>query len=121
MAVKRVATAAEAKNKTEPKKAELKKTESIKEEKEAPAKKAEEKKAVPKKKAAVKKDIKINAIVEYQGKQVEEKTMIAAVKKAWTKTGNKVGDIKTMNLYIKPEENSVYYVINGSDTGKVGF
>jgi len=120
MAVKKAATAAGVKSKTESTKAELKKTETIKEEK-APVEKIEEKKAVPKKRAAVKKDIKINAIVEYHGKQVEEKTIIAAVKKAWTKSGNKVGDIKTMNLYIKPEEGSVYYVINGSETGKVKF
>ena len=47
--------------------------------------------------------------------------MIAAVKKAWTEAGHKVGDMKTMELYIKPEENSVYYVINGTETGKVEF
>ena len=42
--------------------------------------------------------------------------------------GNKVlfhhygeGYIKEMDLYIKPEENAVYYVINGSETGAVEF
>ena len=47
--------------------------------------------------------------------------MIADVKKAWTKSGGKIGDIKTMDLYIKPEENAVYYVINGTETGSVAF
>ena len=47
--------------------------------------------------------------------------MIASVKKAWTKAGNKVGDIKTITLYVKPEESAVYYVINGTETGKVEF
>lgn len=47
--------------------------------------------------------------------------MIAAVKKAWTKSGKKVGDIKTMTLYVKPEENAVYYVINDTETGKTEF
>jgi len=75
----------------------------------------------PKKKTAPKKEIKINTIVEYHGKQVEEKVIVAAVKKAWTKAGNKVGDIKTIEIYIKPEEESVYYVINGLNTGRVGF
>ena len=51
----------------------------------------------------------------------EEKDIIANVKKAWTKSGNKVGDIKTMELYIKPEESAVYYVINGTVTGSVEF
>lgn len=84
-------------------------------EKKAPAKKA------PAKKATAKKDIKVKAVVEYYGKQVEEKDMIAAVKKAWTKSGRKVADIKTIDLYIKPEEGAVYYVINGIDTGAVAF
>lgn len=84
-------------------------------EKKAPAKKA------PAKKTTAKKDIKVKAVVEYYGKQVEEKDMIAAVKKAWTKSGRKVADIKTIDLYIKPEEGAVYYVINGIDTGVVAF
>lgn len=82
-------------------------------------KKTEEKKAV--KKAAPKKEMKISVVVEYKGKQVEEKEMIAAVKKAWTKSGRRIGEIKTMTLYVKPEENAVYYVINGIDTGAVPF
>ena len=64
---------------------------------------------------------KTSIFVEYQGKQVEDKAMIAAVKKAWTEARNKVGDIKTVELYIKPEEDSVYYVINGTENGKVEF
>lgn len=72
-------------------------------------------------KKAAKKDIKVKAFVEYYGKQVEEKDIIARVKKAWTKFGKKVGDIKEMDLYIKPEENAVYYVINGTETGAVEF
>ena len=52
--------------------------------------------------------------------KVEEKAIVASVKKAWTaETGKKVGEIATMDLYVKPEEAAVYYVINGSDTGKV--
>ena len=84
-------------------------------EKKAPAKKA------PAKKTTAKKDIKVKAVVEYYGKQVEEKDIIARVKKAWTRSGKKVGDIKEMDLYIKPEENAVYYVINGTETGAVEF
>ena len=71
-------------------------------------------------KKAAKKDIKVKAFVEYYGKQVEEKDIIARVKKAWTKSGKKVGDIKEMDLYIKPEENAAYYVINNEETGSFG-
>ncbi len=73
------------------------------------------------KKPAVKKEIKVKTIVEYYGKQVEEKDIIASVKKAWTRSGKKVGDIKSMELYIKPEEAAVYYVINKTETGAVAF
>ncbi len=86
----------------------------------AVVKEAVEKKQGAKKQTA-KKEIKVKAFVEYYGKQVEEKDMIANVKKAWTKSGKKVGDIKTMELYIKPEEAAVYYVINGTETGAVAF
>ena len=72
-------------------------------------------------KTTAKKEIKVSAFVEYFGKQVEEKDMIARVKKAWTSSGKKIGDIKTMELYIKPEESAVYYVINGTETGAVAF
>lgn len=95
------------------------------EEKKAAVTAASEKKAAVKKtttkKTAAKKEMKVRAVVEYYGKQVEEKDMIANVKKAWTKSGRKVGDIKSMELYIKPEEAAVYYVINGTDTGSVEF
>lgn len=73
------------------------------------------------KKATTKKEIKTTLFVEYFGKQVEEKEMIAAVKKAWTSAGNKVGDIKTIELYVKPEDDAVYYVINKTESGKVEF
>lgn len=89
-------------------------------EKKAPAKKTTAKKTTTKKTTA-KKEIKVSTFVQYYGKQVEEKEIIANVKKAWTGSGKKVGDIKTMELYIKPEENAVYYVVNGTETGSVEF
>lgn len=90
-------------------------------EKVSEAKKAVEKATEKVKKATAKKEIKTTLFVEYYGKQVQEKDMIASVKKAWTKSGKKVADIKTMALYVKPEENSVYYVINGDSAGRVEF
>ena len=94
-------------------------------EKTAPAvEKAAEKVVEETKEAAKKvrkKEMKTTLIVEHQGKQVEDKDMIAAVKKAWTKSGRKIGDIKTMTLYVKPEEAAVYYVINTTETGSVAF
>lgn len=65
--------------------------------------------------------MKTNMFVEYCGKQLEDKAIVATVKKVWTDAGNKVGDIKTMDLYIKPEDAAVYYVINQTETGKIAF
>ena len=73
------------------------------------------------KKTTTKKDIKTSLFVEYYGKQVEDKAIIAAAKKAWTKAGNKVSDIKSMELYVKPEDAAVYYVINKTESGKIEF
>lgn len=73
------------------------------------------------KKASTRKEIKTTIYVEYCGKQVQNKDMIAAAKKAWTNAGHKVGDIKTMDLYVKPEEEAVYYVINKTETGRIAF
>lgn len=87
-------------------------------EKKAPAKKTVAKKA-PAKKTTAKKEIKVSTIVQCFGKEVSEKDIIANVKKAWTKAGNKIGDIKTIELYIKPEENAVYYVINTTESGAI--
>ena len=64
---------------------------------------------------------KTSIFVEYKGKQVEDKAIVAAVKKAWTESGNKVGDMKTVELYIKPEESAVYYVINEKESGSIEF
>lgn len=94
------------------------KTEAVKEATEKTVQTA--KKTVAKK--ATKKEIKVRTFVQYLGKEVEEKDMIAAVKKDWTKiNGKKVGDIKDITLYVKPEEAAVYYVVNGTDSGKVAY
>ena len=86
----------------------------VKAETKTEAPKAEEPKKETKKapaKRAAAKDIKTSVVVQFAGKEVTEKELIAAVKKAYTKKGNKVGDIKT--IYVKPEENAAYYVVNG--------
>lgn len=94
----------------------------VKAEAKAEAPKAEAKKAEEPKKETVKKtpakrttakDIKTSVVVQFAGKEVAEKDLIAAVKKAYTKKGNKVGDIKTIEIYVKPEESAAYYVVNG--------
>jgi len=58
--------------------------------------------------------------VEYAGKQIESKEIIANAKKVWQDEGNqdrKIKDLAQMDLYVKPEENAVYYVFNEEESG----
>ena len=82
----------------------------------------EVKKAAPKTtaiKSAAKKEIKTEVVLQYGEKEVNTKDMIASVKKDWTKQKHKISEIKSIELYVKPEDYAVYYVINGEHTGKV--
>lgn len=92
-----------------------KKTEEVK--KAAPA--AAKKVAAKAKKAVAKKEIKTQVVLQYGEKEVDTKDLVAAVKKEWTKAKHKVSEIKTIELYLKPEDYAVYYVINGDTTGKI--
>ena len=85
-------------------------------------KKAEEvKKATAKKAAAPKKTaVKETVYLQYLGKEINKDDLMKAVKEIWTKEmKNKVSDLKSVTLYIKPEENMAYYVINNDVTGSI--
>lgn len=81
----------------------------------AEAAKEEAPKKEPVKKAPAKKTVSA-VYVQYEGLEVNVDEVTAAAKNAW---GGKKGDIETFDLYIKPEEKTAYYVINGTDTGSV--
>lgn len=56
--------------------------------------------------------------IEYAGNQVEDKAIVAQAKAIWTQQGNKIKDLTSLNLYVKPEENAVYYVFNDEISGQ---
>ncbi len=72
------------------------------------------------KKATRKPAVKSNVFVQFGGKEIVEKDVVAACKKAYAEleTGE---DLKTLEIYIKVEEGAAYYVANGvsSDSYKV--
>lgn len=42
------------------------------------------------------------------------------MKEIWTKNlKRKVGEMKDVKIYLKPEESAAYYVVNGDTTGRV--
>ncbi len=63
--------------------------------------------------------MKTSVFVEYLGNQVEDKTLVNKVKELWIAEGNKIKDIKDLKIYVKPEENAAYYVINDDINGKI--
>ena len=105
------AAKAETAPKTEAVKAEAPKAEK------APAKKPAARKAPAKKAAAPAAPVApvVTLTVQYMGKEMTEQAMVEAVK------AQVQGEIKTLDLYAKPEEAAVYYVVNGDTTGKVEF
>lgn len=90
----------------------------IVEEKVAPA----VKKAVKETKAAI--DDKITELntevyVQFAGKEITPSAVVENAKKAYAAEGHRISSIKDIKVYIKPEDNCAYYVVNGKNAGKV--
>ena len=79
-----------------------------------------EQKAAEKKAPAKKAELKTEMYLQFYGKEYSDKEILQKVKEIWTKVlKNKVGDMKDVKIYLKPEESKAYYVINGDTTGEV--
>ena len=98
--------------------AEAKTTETAKK---APAKKTTARKTPAKrtttKKAAV---VTEEVYLQYAGKEFSSADLTAKVKEIWKEMGKKAADLKDIKVYVKPEENAAYYVINNEETGSFG-
>ena len=106
--VKAEAPKAEAK-KAPVKKAEAPKVEAPKAEaKKAPAKKAEKKAA----------EVQAAVTVQFAGKSYSQADLVKIAKDVWEyDLLQKPADLKSVELYVKPEESLVYYVMNKEITG----
>ena len=104
--------------KAEVKKEAVKKTPAAKK---APAKKAPAKKETVKKAPAAKKPVvKEEVNFQFSGKSYTSEDLIRITRDVWKYDLNgKEEDIQSIELYVKPEDYAVYYVINGEHTGKV--
>ncbi len=56
--------------------------------------------------------MKTNLVLQFQGREQSEDSMIKAAQEAWKNAGNKVSDIKSLELFPQPENSICYYVIN---------
>ena len=84
--------------------------EAVKETAKAPAKRTTTRKTA----------VKETVYLQYLGKEINKDDLVKQVKDIWTKElKNKAGDLKSVTLYLKPEENMAYYVINDDVTGSI--
>ena len=97
-----------------PVKAEVKKPAAKKE----TAKKETAKKAPAKKPAAKKAELKSEISVQFGGKSYSQEDLLKIAKDVWKyDLKQKAADLTRIELYVKPEENMVYYVMNKEITG----
>lgn len=81
----------------------------------AAAKKETAAKTTTTRKAAVKEIVH----VQFSGKAYTTEDLVKIAKDVWKyDLKRKVGDFKAVELYVKPEESVVYYVINGEEKGQ---
>lgn len=68
--------------------------------------------------AAKKTAVKESLHLEFAGKSYTPEDLVKSAKDVWKyDLKRKVGDFKSVELYVKPEESMVYYVINGDVKG----
>lgn len=78
------------------------------------AKPAASKTATKKTAATVKTKIEL----QYADKNISYDDIVKNAKNYWVKNlGKAAADLKSIDLYVKPEENRVYYVANGKEVG----
>lgn len=65
--------------------------------------------------------VKESLHIEFAGKSYTTDDLVKIAKDVWKyDLKKKVGDFKSVELYVKPEESVVYYVINGDVAGNFG-
>lgn len=89
------------------------------------AKKTAEKKTAakkaPAKKTSAKAELKAELHVQFADQSLTQDDLVKIAKDVWKYDLNqKVGDLKSVELYVKPEERKAYYVMNKEFTGSFG-
>lgn len=70
------------------------------------------------KSTAKKEDVKCSVQLQYAGKAYTQEELLKVAKDIWKNDlKQKAGDLSSVELYVKPEENKVYYVMNDEFKG----
>lgn len=84
-----------------------------------PVKKEVSKKKAARKPAAKKEESTTEVFVEFYGKQSAIEDVKKKIIDAFVAEGHRVSTIKSLKVYLKPEDYSAYYVINEKFAGRV--
>ena len=64
---------------------------------------------------------KKNITIQYAGRERSEENILQLIKRDALSQGVNDEDMNEVDIYVKPEEGLVYYVINKETSGKVAF
>ena len=62
--------------------------------------------------------MKTEFFVEFDGQQNNLGDIEDAIRNSWKSEGHKIKDLKSLQIYYKPQEHKAYYVINGDSKGE---
>lgn len=64
---------------------------------------------------------KKNVTIQFQGRERSEENLLALIRRDALNQGLKDEEIEVVDVYVKPEEHAVFYVINKEFDGKIEF
>ena len=69
---------------------------------------------------AAKKEAEQEMTLQFGGREIKEKDLYERIQQIWIEGyGKKAEELKSLKVYVKPEEFTAYYVINDDVTGSI--
>lgn len=72
-----------------------------------------------KKRTAKKEELKPEVVIQHAGNSAQMEDIVEKIKKLYVDDGHYLASLKSLQVYVKPEENAAYYVINNKRNGKI--
>lgn len=66
----------------------------------------------------MKRNEKDEVYIQYKNTEVRTTDLLEKARENYIASGHKLTDIQEVQVYVKPEDNKAYYVVNHKDTGK---
>lgn len=63
--------------------------------------------------------IKENVFIQAFGRETDVRSIMTKAKDAFVAEGRRASEIKSIDVYLKPEDDAAYYVVNDSFTDRV--